>query len=176
MALNFEQKTTIVEELSGTIRQALSVVAGEYRGLTVDAMTQLRQSAHEEGVVVRVYRNTLVRRAIQDTAYACLDPILTGPIVLLFSQENPGDAARLLVNFLKEYEQFNVKGLAINGQLFSPNQLKEIASLPNHKEALGLLASVISAPVTKFVRTLNEPVAQVARVLWMVAESKKKVA
>ncbi len=170
--LSIEEKKAIVTELTEIASHSVSAIAADYRGLTVSEMTELRKTARESGVKMRVYRNTLVRRAIKETPYACLDNVLTGPIVLLFSQEEPGAAARLVRDFVKQHERFEVRGLAIGGELLPPEKLKAVASLPSRAEALTLLVTVLKAPIVKFVRTLNEPVAQTVRVLAAVRDKK----
>ncbi|MFK3616413.1 50S ribosomal protein L10 [Coxiella burnetii] len=172
MALNLEQKKAMVAEITDIANQAVSAVAADYRGLTVSEMSDLRKSAREARVHMRVYRNTLARRAFKETTYACLEEVLTGPIVLFFSQEEPGAAARLIEKFIKEHERLEVKGLALGGELLPAEKLKAVALLPSREEALSQLAAVLLAPVTKLVRTLNEPIAQVARVMAAVRDQK----
>jgi len=172
VALNLEDKKAIVAGISEVANSALSAVAADYRGLTVSVMNALRKNARKSSVSVGVYRNTLARRALKDTDFACLSEVLTGPIVLLFSQEDPGAAARVVRDF-EFSEQLTVRGLALSGQLLPAAQLKAVASLPTLHEALTQLAVVMNAPVTQFVRTLNEPTAQTARVFAAVAEKKK---
>lgn len=172
MALNLEDKKAIVAEISGIAGSALSAIAAEYRGSTVSMMNILRKNARRSKVSVGVYRNTLSRRALKDTEFACLSEVLTGPIVLLFSQEDPGAAARVMRDF-EFAEQLTVRGLALSGKLLPVNQLKTVASLPTLHEALTQLVAVMKAPVTKFVRTLNEVPAKTARVFHAVGEKKK---
>lgn len=173
MTLNLEQKKTIVAELTDIANQSVSVVAADYRGLTVSAMSELRKSAREVRVHMRVYRNTLARRAFKETACACLEKVLTGPIVLLFSQEEPGAAAYLIEKFIKEHERLEVKGLALVGKLLPAEKLKVVARLPSRKEALSQLTAILLAPMTNFVHTLNEPIAQVARVMVAAVHGRK---
>lgn len=173
MTLNLEQKKAIVAELSDIAQQAISAVAADYRGLTVSEMSELRKTARNAGVTMRVYRNTLARRAFKKTPYACLDKVLTGPIVLFFSQQELGAAARVIEKFIKKHEQLEVKALALGGELLLADKLKAVAQLPSREEALSQLAAVLLAPVTKFFRTLNEPVAQVVRVVAAIQDQKK---
>lgn len=170
--LNLEAKKAIVAELTGVVGSATAAVAADYRGLTVSVMNALRKNARKTGVSVGVYRNTLARRALKDTNFACLSDVLVGPIVLFFAQNDPGAAARLLRDF-EFADKLTVRGLAIGGQFLPPEQLKAVASLPTRDEALARLASVIKAPVTKFVRTLNEPAAQMVRAFAAVGDKKK---
>lgn len=173
MALNIEQKKEIVVELIGIANQAVSAVAADYCGLTVSEMSELRKTARDQRVTMRVYRNTLARRAFKETPYACLEKVLTGPIVLFFSQEEPGAAARLVEKFVKDHAHLEVRALvALGGNLLSADKLKAVACLPSRHEALSQLAAVMLAPVTKFVNTLNEAVAQVARVMAAVRDQK----
>ena len=174
MSLNFEQKKAIVEELNQVAQTAISAVAADYRGLTVTEMTELRANARKSGVMMRIYRNTLARRAVAETNFACLTDVLTGPIVLLFSQEDPGAAARLVRDFIKSNETLEVRALAMDGQLLEASQLKTVASLPTYEEALAQLMSVMEAPVTKLARTLSETYAQLVRVVNAVAEQRKQ--
>jgi large subunit ribosomal protein L10 len=173
VTLRLEDKQAIVAELSEVVKNAVSAIAADYRGLAVSDMTDLHKSAREKGVHMRVYRNTLARRAIKETNFACLDEALSGPIVLFFSQDEPGAAARLIRDFIKQNETLEVKALAMDGQLLGPDQLKAVADLPSRDEALATLMSVMQAPVTKFVRTLNEPVAQFARVMGQIRDKKQ---
>lgn len=173
MALNLEQKKAIVGELSESVKHAVSAAAADYRGLTVTQMTELRSDARKRGVKTRVYRNTLARRALAETEFACLRDALVGPIVLFFSKDEPGAAARLLVEYTKKFERLEVKALALDGKLFSAAQLQSVASLPSRHEALSQLAAVCLAPVTQFVRTVNEPVAQFVRVMGQIRDKKQ---
>lgn len=173
MTLRLEDKKAIVADLHAVASDAISAVVADYRGLTVSDMTTLHKSARESKVHMRIYRNTLARRAVQETEFACLVEALTGPTVLFFSQEEPGAAARLVRDFVKDKEQLEVRALAMDGQLLGPDQLKAVASLPSRDEAIALLMSVMQAPVTKFVRTLNEPAAQFVRVMGQIRDQKQ---
>lgn len=173
MALNLQQKQAIVGELAEVAKASISAAAADYRGLTVTEMTDLRSSARKQGIKLRVYRNTLARRALAETKFACLREALVGPIVLLFSQDEPGAAARLLTDFTKKFEKLRVKALALDGKMLGPEQLKAVASLPSRQEALSQLAAVFLAPVTQFVRTVNEPVAQFVRVMGQIRDKKQ---
>ncbi|WP_010598403.1 50S ribosomal protein L10 [Rickettsiella massiliensis] len=165
MALRLEDKQAIVAEVGEVAKQALSVVTAEYRGLSVGQLSQLRLQARESGVYLRVVRNTLARRALEGTDFACLQDTLVGPLLLAFSQHEPGAAARLIRTFAKQNEKLIVKALAFDGQLLPANQLDKLANLPTREEALVLLMSVMKAPITQFVRTVAEPSAKFVRTL-----------
>lgn len=173
MVLKLEDKKTIVNEVSGVAKQALSLVAAEYSGLTVSQITDLRKSARNAGVYMRVVRNTLARRALEGTQFACIQDKLVGPLLLAFSQEDPGAAARLIKEFVKTNDKLKVKALAIDSQLLPPEGLNQLASLPTRNEAIAQLMSVMKAPITKFVRTLAEPHAKLVRTVAAVRDQKQ---
>jgi large subunit ribosomal protein L10 len=173
MVLKLEDKKSIVSEVAVVAKQALSLVAAEYSGLTVAQLTELRKSAREVGVYMRVVRNTLARRALEGTQFACIQSELVGPLVLAFSQENPGAAARLIKEFAKTNEKLKVKALAIDNQLIPAEGLDRLASLPTRDEGIALLMSVMKAPITKLVRTLAEPQAKLVRTLAAVRDAKQ---
>lgn len=165
MTLKLEDKKAIVAEVGEIANKAVAVVAVEYRGLTVEQMTRLRVRARKAGVYLRIVRNTLARRAVENTAFVCLQEALVGPLLLAFSLNEPSAAARLMKDFAKEYEKLVVKALAFEGMLFNAKDLDKLASLPTRDEALSLLMSVMQAPITKLVRTLVEPPTKVVRAL-----------
>ena len=96
MALNLQQKKELVAELAEVAGQAHSLVAAEYAGLTVAQMTDLRRKARDGGVFLKVSKNTLVRRAVENTDFACVADALTGPMLYAFSKQDPGAAGRLI--------------------------------------------------------------------------------
>jgi large subunit ribosomal protein L10 len=144
---------------------ALSAIAAEYRGMSVAQITDLRAKARSQGVYVRVVKNTLARRAVEGTEFACLKETLKGPLILAFSREDPGAAARVFKDFAKGNEKLVTKAVAIGGALYGPADLERLASLPTLDQARAMLLGVLQAPAAKLVRTLAEPPALVARVL-----------
>jgi len=173
VALKLEGKKAIVAEVAAVAATALSAVAADYRGLTVEAMTILRSKAREEGIYLRVVRNTLARRALQDTDFACLADVLKGPLFLAFSMQEPAAAAKLLRDMAKKYENLRVKALVMNGKLLGSDQLEMVADLPSKDQAIAMLLSVMQAPLTRLVRTLVEPSAKVARVVAQIRDKKQ---
>jgi large subunit ribosomal protein L10 len=172
MVLKLEDKRAIVNEVAQVANQALSLVAAEYSGLTVAQLTGLRKSAREAGVYMRVVRNTLARRALEGTQFACIQQELVGPLVLAFSQEDPGAAARLIRDFAKENEKLKVRALAIDSQLLPAEGLSKLANLPTRNEAIAQLMAVMKAPITKLVRTMAEPHAKLVRTIAAVRDAK----
>ncbi len=172
MPLNLDDKKNIVEDLANVARKATSLVAAEYRGLKVEEMTQLRLEARKKGVTVRVVRNTLARRAFKGTSFECVEESLVGPLVLAFSSDDPGAAARIFRDFLKGHEHLKPKFLSFDGQALEAKQLGKLADLPTLEQALAQLMGVMKAPIEKFVRTLAEPHSQVVRAVAAVRDQK----
>jgi large subunit ribosomal protein L10 len=173
LALNFEQKQVIVAEVAEVARTAFSAVAAEYRGITVEEMTELRVQARTNGVYLRVVKNTLARRAVKDTEFECMTEGLTGPLVLAFSQEDPGAAARVIKDFAKQNDQLNVKLVAIGGQILAPSELETLAKLPTYDQALSMLMSVMQAPIQKLAQTMNEVPGKLVRTIAAIRDAKE---
>jgi large subunit ribosomal protein L10 len=165
MALRLEDKQALVAEVNEVAKTAHSAVAAEYRGLSVAQMTEFRARARDEGVYVRVAKNTLAKRAIEGTEFECLGEALRGPLVLAFSREDPGAAARLVKGFAKEHELLVTKAVAVGGSLYGAEDLDRLASLPNLDQARAMLLGVLNAPGGQLARTLAEAPAMLARVL-----------
>ncbi|MEJ2604141.1 MAG: 50S ribosomal protein L10 [Gammaproteobacteria bacterium] len=163
MALRLEEKKAVVAEVGAVAGEAISAVAAEYRGLTVSEMTALRSEARNAGVYMRVIKNTLARRAVAGTEFECMSETLKGPILLAFSTEDPGAAARVIKGFAKEHNALKAVSLSTGGQLFPGADLDRLASLPTMDEARAMLLGVLQAPASKLVRTLAEPSAMLAR-------------
>ena len=165
MALSLEQKKAVVEDVAEVARSAQSAVAAEYRGLTVAEMTELREKAKQSGVYLRVVRNTLARRAVEGTQFECVQDRLSGPLVLAFSRDEPGAAARVIRDYAKSNEKLNVAFVAFDGRALDALAIDQLASLPSRDEALSMLMSVLMAPATKLARTIAEPHAGLVRVV-----------
>lgn len=173
MALRIEQKKEVVDEVAQVAASAHSVIAAEYRGMTVSELTGLRAQAREQGVYMRVVKNTLARRALQGTSYECMSQELTGPLMLMFSKEDPGSAARLVKDFTEENELLAVRMIAVDGELLEASALEKLSSLPNKEQAIALLMAVMKAPIEKFVRTLAAPHGKLVRTVAAVREQKE---
>ncbi len=165
MSLNIEAKQAVVAEVNSVAATAQSAVAAEYRGLTVAELTELRSTARKSGVYVRVVKNTLARRALEGTSFECLRDSLRGPLMLAFSREDPGAAARVFKGFAKDHDKLVTVALSVGGELYPAADLDRLASLPTLEEARATLLRVFTAPLTQLVRTLAEPGAMVARTL-----------
>ena len=156
MPLSFDEKKAVVAEVAEVAGSAHSAVAADYRGLTVYQMTELRQKARAQNVYLRVVKNTLARRAVEGTEFECMSEGMTGPMMLAFSTEDPGSAARVIKDFAKTTNKLEVRAVAIGGQVYGPGEIDRVATMPTREEALAQLAGTLRAPLDKFARTLNE--------------------
>lgn len=173
MALRLDDKKAVVSELAVIAAKAHSAVAAEYRGLSVAELTDLRKSARASGVYLKVVKNTLARRAVEGTEFACLQDNLVGPLILAFSLEDPGAAARLFSDFGKTHDKLAVKLVAVGGKQYGASELERLSKLPNREQALSLLMAVMKAPVEKFARTLQEPHAKLVRTVAAIRDQKQ---
>ena len=176
MALRLEDKKTLVTEVNEIAQKAQSVVAAEYRGLTVAKLTELRAKARASRVYMRVVKNTLARRAVAGTPFECVGDKLRGPLILAFSQDDPGAAARLIKGFAKDNDKLVPTLVSLGGSVMPGKDLDRVASLPTRAEALAQLLGVIKAPIGKFVRTLAEPHAKLVRTIAAVKDQKQAAA
>ena len=172
MALGLEGKKQIVAEVNETASDALSLVIADARGVDVTDMTELRAKARAENVDLRVVRNTLAKRAFVGTEYECVNDELVGPSLYGFSMEDPGACARLFKDFAKENDNFEIKVLAVGGEVLGADKIDVLAKLPTRDQALASLAAVMIAPVTKLARTFNEVPSSVTRVVAAVKDKK----
>lgn len=155
MALNLQDKQVIVTEVNEVAKNALSAVLASFRGVTVERMTKLRKTGREVGVYMRVVRNTLLRRIVEDTPFECLKNTFIGPTLIAFSIEHPGAAARLFKAFAKDNEKFEIKAAAFEGEIIPASYIDRLAILPTYEEAIALLMLTLQeASASKLVRTL----------------------
>lgn len=157
MALLIEDKKQIVAEVSEVAAKAFSVVVANYQGSSVEQLTQLRVEARKLGVTTRIVRNTLAKRALQDTPFNILNDDLVGPTILGFStsEDDMGAAARLFEEFAKTNKAFELKAAAFDGKVYQGAEVSVIANLPNQEKALTMLANVLQAPISKLGRLIT---------------------
>ena len=171
MALNLAEKKALVADVNAAAASALSAVVAEYRGLTVAEMTELRAEARNSGVYMKVVKNSLARRAVEGTQFECIQDSLRGPLLLAFSKEDPGSAARVIRGFSKQHVNLVTVSVAVGGDVYDATNLDRMASLPNLDEARAMLLRTLNGPMTQLVRLLSEPGAMLARTLQQHTES-----
>ncbi|OUR72355.1 50S ribosomal protein L10 [Methylophaga sp. 41_12_T18] len=173
MALNLEGKKAVVAEVAEVASIAYSAVAAEYHGLTVTDMTTLRVAARKENVYLRVVRNTLAKRAVEGTDFACMQEGMTGPLVFGFSLEDPGAVARVMSDFAKEHNKLEIKMVSLGGKLLPATDIEKLAKMPTKDQAIAILMGTMKAPIEKFVRTLVAPTSKMVRTLAAVRDAKE---
>ena len=167
-----DNKKVLVEDLNKIAQEAFSVIAVDYRGTNVPELTNLRKEAKNQSVQLKVIKNTLAKRALENTKFDSLNDILTGPTLLAFSMDDFQSAAKLIKDFAANEESFEVKGLSIGEGFLEPNELKALASLPSKEEAISMLLGLMQAPLNKLASTLNEVPSQLARTINAVSQIK----
>ena len=151
-----ELKQPIVQEISEMINGAQSVVVVDYRGLTVAEDTQLRKQLREAGVSYKVYKNTLVNRAVEGTESESLRDSLEGPNAFAVSTEDATAPARVLAEFAKKAPNLEIKAGVVEGTFYDAEGMKAIASVPSREVLLSKLLGSIQSPITNLARVLNQ--------------------
>ena len=151
-----ELKQPIVQEISETIKDAQAVVVVDYRGLTVAEDTQLRKQLREAGVTYKVYKNTLVSRAVEGTAFESLRDVLEGPSAFAVSTTDATAPARILAEFAKKAPKLELKAGVVDGTYYDTEGIKTIATIPSKEVLLSKLLGSLQSPVTNLARVLNQ--------------------
>lgn len=153
MALNLNDKKAVVAEVSAQIKKAQTLVIAEYRGIEVADLTLLRKNAREKNVYLHVVKNTLVRRAVEGTAFADLAPQMVGPLIYSVSEDAVA-AAKVINDFAKNNDKIIIKAGCYAGNLLDVEGVKALASIPSREELLAKLLGVMQAPVSGFAGAL----------------------
>ena len=151
MSLNIEDKKAVVVEIAAEVAKAETIVVAEYRGIQVASMTKLRAKAREQGVYLRVLKNTLARRAVAGTPFAGLADQMVGPLVYGISAD-PVAAAKVLFDFSKADDKIVIKAGSYDGKVLDAAGVSQLASIPSREELLSKLAYVMQAPVAGMAR------------------------
>ncbi|MFI3208635.1 MAG: 50S ribosomal protein L10 [Eubacteriales bacterium] len=151
-----ELKQPIVEAISAEIKDAQAAVLVDYRGLTVEEDTRLRKELREAGVVYKVYKNTMMRRAFEGTAFAGLDEYLEGPSAIAIATEDATAPARIICKFAKEAKALEVKAGVVEGAVYNADEVKALSEIPSREVLLSKLLGSIQSPITNFARVLKQ--------------------
>ena len=151
-----ELKAPIVEEISGYIKDAQSVVLVDYRGLTVEQDTRLRKALREAGITYKVYKNTYMNRAFQGTAFEALAPYLEGPSAVAISTSDATAPARVLSEFAKTADKLEIKAGVVEGTAYDAKGMAAIASIPSREVLISRLLGSMQSPITNFARVMNQ--------------------
>ena len=151
-----ELKQPIVAEISELFNGAKSAVVVDYRGLTVEQDTQLRKQLREAGVTYKVYKNTMIRFAAKGTEFEALEPHLEGPTALAVSKEDATAPARVLAEFAKKADKLELKAGVVEGTYYDEKGIQVIATIPSREILLGKLLGSIQSPIANLARVLNQ--------------------
>ncbi len=173
MATSFQAKQAMVAEVGDVAKRALSAVLVEYRGLDAGQMDELRRNARNDGAYLKVVKNSVAKRAVAGTDYACLDAALVGPVMMGFSLDDPGAAARVITKFRDNHGVMQVTAVSLGGELLPAEQVERLAKLPTYDEAIAQLMRAMRGPVEALARTTREPAAKLSRSVAAVRDQKQ---
>jgi len=151
-----ELKQPIVDAIAEEIKGAQSVVLVDYRGLTVAQDTELRKQLREAGIVYKVYKNTMMKRAFEGTEFAGLDNCLEGPSAIAISKDDATAPARIICNFAKTAEKLELKGGVVEGNVYDVAGLTELSKIPSREALLSRLLGSMQSPIANFARVIKQ--------------------
>lgn len=173
MATSFQAKQAMVAEVGEVAARAHSAVLAEYRGLDAGQMDELRRNARQDGAYLKVIKNSLAKRAVAGTDYECLAEALEGPVMMGFSLDDPGAAARVITDFRDKNGVMQVTAVSLGGELLPAAQVERLAKLPTYDEAVAQLMRAMRAPIEGLARTAREPAAKASRSVAAVRDQKQ---
>ena len=151
-----ELKQPIVQAIAEEIKDAQSVVLVDYRGLTVAQDTELRKQLREAGIVYKVYKNTMMKRAFEGTEFEGLDNCLEGPSAIAVSKDDATAPARILCKFAKDAPALELKGGVVEGTVYDVAGLTELSKIPSREELLSRLLGSMQSPIANFARVIKQ--------------------
>ena len=151
-----ELKQPIVQAIADDIKDAQSVVIVDYRGLTVAQDTELRKQLREAGVIYKVCKNTMMKRAFEGTEFAALEEHLEGPSAIAISKDDATAPARILCKFAKDAKALELKGGVVEGTVYDVAGLTELAKIPSREELLSRLLGSMQSPIANFARVIKQ--------------------
>ena len=151
-----ELKQPIVAAIAEDVKDAQSVVLVDYRGLTVEQDTQLRKQLREAGIIYKVCKNTMMKRAFEGTDYAGLESYLEGPSAIAISKDDATAPARILCKFAKDAEKLEVKAGVVEGKVYDMAGIQALATIPSRDELLSKLLGSIQSPIANFARVIKQ--------------------
>ena len=168
----YGEKSETVNAVHERLKSAKMAIVTEYRGLTVAQMTKLRREVRQVSGEYQVIKNTLVRRALKDTVYGDLAKLLEGPNGWVFAYDDPVLLTKTLLKFADDNDKLTVKGGVFEGRFMDPAQVKVLSQMPSKPELQARLLAMINAPATQLLRTIQEPGAQMVRLIESLRKSK----
>lgn len=163
--MNRTEKEAAVADLHERFKGATVALVAHAQGLSVSRMQELRRALRAVDGEYKVSKNTLIRRALKDTAYERLQELLQGPTGLVFGYADPVSVAKVLIRFAEENDNLQIQVGVLEDRLLQPAEVTELAKLPGREQLLGMLLGLLQAPAAQLLRTMQEPGARVARLL-----------
>lgn len=151
-----ELKQPVVQAIADDVKDAVSVVLVDYRGLTVAQDTELRKQLREAGITYKVCKNTMMRRAFEGTSFALLDELLEGPSAIAISKDDATAPARILAKYAKTAKALELKAAVVEGEFYDAKAVDALASIPSREELLSKLLGSLQSPITNLARVLNQ--------------------
>ncbi|WP_078055022.1 50S ribosomal protein L10 [Erysipelothrix larvae] len=150
-----ESKKELVSEIRGKVENAASTVVVEYRGLSVQEITNLRNLLRKEDIEFKVYKNSMFQRAVEDTSFDSLKESLTGPNAVAFSNDAVAPS-RVLAQFAKKHKKLVLKAGVVDGKVVNADELKELSTLPNHDGMISMLLGMFQSPIRSFAYAVSQ--------------------
>jgi len=174
VVLRREEKQRLVAELHEKFKSVKAVILTDFTGLDVAQLTRLRRQLQEQGMEYKVVKNTLLRRASQQTALEALAEHFVGPNAIVLSYEDPVLPAKILVDFAKEEPELEIKAGFVEGRVLEPKEVRALANLPPREVLLGQLVGLLKAPLARLVGVLGAPMRELLGVLQAIKEAKSE--
>ena len=168
-----DEKKQVVQEIKQKLEAATLVICTDYRGLNVEQVTELRNKLRVPGVEYRVLKNTMFRFALQEAGYENISSQISGPNAVVFSQDDPVGPAKIIFDFAKKNKELDIKLGILDGQLLTPDGLRDLSQLPSREVLLAQVIGTMQAPITAFVRVLNANLTGLVRALDGIREQKE---
>ena len=167
------QKREVVEGISARMKAAKAMVFADYRGLTVEQDTQLRNALRKAGVDYKVVKNTLTRFAANENGLEGLDTYLSGPTAMASSDTDPVAPAKVLSEYAKKYDKLELKVGVVEGKIIDPSGIKALAELPPREVLIAQVLGTLNAPISGLVTVLNGNIRGLVVALNAIAEQKE---
>lgn len=174
MSANLEAKIKLVEELAEKLGNAKSIIIVDYRGLNVEEVTNLRSQTREAAVEYKVYKNTMMRRALEKAGIEGLNEYFVGPTAIAISVEDEVAPAKILNKFSQDHKNMEIKGGYVDGKPVDIAGVKSLAALPPREVLVAQALGGLNAPISGFVGVLNGTIRALAIALGQIAEQKEK--
>lgn len=168
--MNKSEKGAVVEDLNGSFGRASVALISEYRGLTAGESTDMRRRLRAAQSEFRVVKNTLVRRAVENTKFEALKDNLGGPVGIIIGYADPVELAKTVAQFRELGDKFKIRGGVLDGKALTAQEIDALATLPPKEVIFAQLLGLLQAPATRLARLLNEPGSAMARLLDAIAK------